>query len=108
MNLLKENLDWSINCTCMANKNGDEPCYALLEVALEDIYLSYRIKTIKDRIGNIKTDIKFYYTFKCPCCGQESFINEKDLPLSVRKIILIVEKEKGRREIASRRKHINC
>ncbi|MCI8460021.1 MAG: hypothetical protein HFE81_01360 [Bacilli bacterium] len=108
MNLLEENIDWTIKCSCLANKSGEQACNALLEVGIEDIYLSYRVRTRKDKSGKVKTDIKFYYTFMCPCCKEETFIKEEDLPLSIKKIILIVEKEKGRRKIASGKKHINC
>lgn len=108
MNLLEKNINWSIEHLCLADKGEEKGCQALLEVSLEDIYLSYRIRTWRDAFGKQINDIKFYYTFKCPCCGEETFIKEDELPPSIQKIVLIFEKEKGRREIAKGRKHINC
>lgn len=108
MNLLEENINWSMEHECLANKTGDEGCLALLEVGVEDIYLSYRIRSYRDACGEIKKTIKFYYTFKCPCCFEETFIEEERLPLSIKKIVLMVEKEKGRRKIALSKNYVNC
>lgn len=108
MSLSKEDLNWSIEHLCMANKGDLEGCQALLEVSLEDIYLSYRIRTRIDTFGKQQKEIKFYYTFRCPCCGEETFISENDLSLGVKRIVLKIEKEKGRREIAQGRNCINC
>lgn len=90
MKIIKQSEIWKIEMKCIGNKNKEDGCEAVLEVEAVDIYLSYQQ-------ANHNRDVDYAYTFKCPCCGKETMIDEKDIPLNVRRAILSIEQANGTR-----------
>lgn len=86
MQILKDSQVWKIEKKCIANKNNDRGCEAVLEIEAVDIYLSYQQGSGKDN---------YLYTFRCPCCNKETIIPESEIPFSVRRAILNIEKTNG-------------
>lgn len=86
MQIIESSPVWKIEKTCIANKNNGRGCEAVLEIEAVDIYLSYQ----QGDKGN-----KYFYTFRCPCCNKETIIPEREIPLSVRRAILNIEKMNG-------------
>lgn len=82
MKILKEGNPngWEIEQTCTGKGNGDGGCNAKLLVNESDIYIT----THTDYGG----DTDYFYTFKCPCCGVETDIPEKDIVNRVRREVL--------------------
>ena len=89
MKVLEKGPGWSINQRCTGRGNGDGGCNSLLQVEIEDIYVTSHT----DMIG----DTDYFYTFRCPVCGKETDIPEKDVPLSIRK-----EKMENKRKVLRR------
>lgn len=87
MKIINESRIWKAEKECVANNNG---CHAILELEPVDIYLSYQHMKSNDSVD-------YLYTFKCPCCGKENMINEKDIPIDVRRAILSIEQANGTR-----------
>ncbi len=96
MKVVKEPVIWKIEKECIANKNNDGGCEALLEVEAVDIYLSYQQKANNDkRNSELSNYNDFSYTFKCPCCNKETLIDDSEIPIEVRKAILNIEQANG-------------
>lgn len=85
MKVLEKGKGWSIEQFCTGRGNGDGGCNSKLLVEKEDIYLTSR----SDLLG----DTDYYYTFKCPVCGIETDIPEKDVPIVIRRGLLENKKE---------------
>ncbi len=78
---------WEIEQVCTGKGNGDGGCNARLLVSENDIYIT----ASSDYTG--ETD--YFYTFKCPCCGVETDIPEKDIVRRVRgKVIEKYQRER--------------
>ncbi len=74
MKVLKEGLGCNIEQVCTGKGNGDGGCGTTLLVEKDDIYMTWH------------TDLLYYYTSKCPCCGIETDIPSNKLPSSVMRI----------------------
>lgn len=85
MEILRRNEKWSMNHYCEGISKEEKGCMALLEIEAVDIYLSYQQDS----------NIKCSYAFKCPCCGRETFIDEKDIPKNIKKAILKIQQADG-------------
>lgn len=85
MQIIKDSQVWKIEKECIATNNG---CHAILEIEAVDIYLSYQQDSDKSKN-------KYLYTFRCPCCNKETIIPECEIPFSVRRAILNIEKTNG-------------
>jgi len=72
---------WEIEQVCTGRGNGDGGCEARLLVAEDDIYITVS----SDYCGEDKT---YHYTFKCPCCGVQTDIPEKDIVLRVQRKVM--------------------
>lgn len=87
---------WNIEKTCDANDiYGVIGCGARLEVDYKDIYT----KDYEKGYWSASDEEFVHYTahsfwFKCPCCGKENFISDKEIPEKIRIMILNAEKEK--------------
>lgn len=77
MKILEKGPGWSMKQRCTGKGNGDGGCESLLQVEEGDIYVTSR--------SYYDGDIDYYYTFRCPVCGKETDIPEKDLPSSIKK-----------------------
>ena len=75
---------WEIEQQCTGKGNGDGGCGAKLLVAEADIYL-----TEANHMG--ETD--YYFTFRCPECGVETDIPEKEIPTRITKKLLNKKKK---------------
>ena len=91
MKILEKGPGWSITQLCTGRGNGGGGCKSKLLVERNDIYLTSRT----DYIG----DTDYFYTFRCPVCGIETDISEKDVPNSIRWEIL----EEKKRDYTRRR-----
>lgn len=97
MKVLKEPtlLSWEIEKECSINKYLKTGCGALLEIETSDIYLtSYQDYCRSEDLG-----VRLYYdvpifAFKCPCCGAETPIADKEIPAKVRESIRCFEQNK--------------
>lgn len=96
MKVIKEPVPvaWSIEQSCVDtySKLG---CGAVLEVDYNDIYVkkydkSYWSESDQEFVNYIADS----FWFKCPCCGKENSLNEDEIPMKIRQIILNKEKEK--------------
>lgn len=77
MKILEKGPGWSIKEKCTGKGNGDGGCESLLLVESEDIYVTSS--------SSYDGSVDYYYTFRCPVCGKETDILEKDLPSSIKK-----------------------
>lgn len=77
MKVLEKGPGWSTKQRCTGKGNGDGGCESLLQVEEGDIYVTSR--------SYYDGDTDYYYTFKCPVCGKETDIPEKDLPSSIKR-----------------------
>lgn len=80
MKVLEKGPGWSIKQFCTGKGNGGGGCRSKLLIENGDIYL-----TSHTDMGG---DTDYFYTFRCPICGIETDIPEKDLPISIRHEIL--------------------
>lgn len=80
MKVLEKGPGWSMKQVCTGKGNGDGGCNSQLLVEKEDIYLTSHT----DYTG----DTDYYFTFRCPVCGIETDIPEKDVPASIRRVLL--------------------
>ena len=80
MKVLEKGPGWSIEYLCTGFGNGDGGCKSRLLVEKEDLYITSHT----DMIG----DTDYFYTFKCPVCGVETDIKEKNIPYSIRRELL--------------------
>ena len=80
MKVLEKGPGWSIKQFCTGKGNGNGGCNSKLLVEKDDIYLTFRT----DYIG----DTDYFYTFRCPVCGVETDIPEKDVPALIRRELL--------------------
>ena len=80
MKVLEEGQGWSIEQFCTGKGNGDGGCRSKLLIEKGDIYLTSHT--------DITGETDYFYTFRCPVCGIETDIPEKDLPNSIRHEIL--------------------
>ena len=80
MKVLEKGPGWSIKQLCTGAGNGNGGCNSKLLVEKDDIYLTFHT----DYIG----DTDYFYTFKCPECGIETDIPEKDVPSSLKRDLL--------------------
>lgn len=80
MKVLEEGTGWSIEQFCTGKGNGNGGCRSKLLIENGDIYLTSHT--------DIAGDTDYFYTFRCPVCGIETDIPEKDLPISIRHKIL--------------------
>jgi len=76
MKILEKGPGWSIEQRCTGKGNGDGGCNSLLLVEKCDLYMTSHT----DMVG----DTDYYYTFRCPVCGMETDIDEKNIPRSIR------------------------
>ncbi len=85
MRVVKEPVEWKIEKECVADKNYDGGCGAILEVSSDDICVDYEEKSCYSQ-----GDMDFYsyvhnlYFFKWPCCGKESMLKDEEIPVNVR------------------------
>jgi hypothetical protein len=84
--VLEKGPGWSIKEKCTGRGNGDGGCESLLLVEEEDIYVTSR--------SYYDGDIDYYYTFRCPVCGKETDLLEKDLPSSIKRELLDRKRKK--------------
>lgn len=77
MKVLEKGPGWSTKQRCTGRGNGNGGCESLLQVEAGDIYVTSHT----DMIG----DTDYFYTFRCPVCGRETDIPEKDVPSSIRR-----------------------
>lgn len=85
MRVVKEPVKWKIEKECVANRNYDGGCGAVLEVSLEDIYLDYEEKSYYSQGDrDYYSYVHNLYLFKCPCCGKENLMDEEEIPSNVR------------------------
>ena len=77
MKVLEKGPGWSTKQRCTGYGNGQGGCESLLQVEAADIYVTSHT----DMVG----DTDYYYTFRCPVCGKETDIPEKDVPASIRR-----------------------
>lgn len=77
MKVLEKGPGWSTKQRCTGRGNGNGGCESLLQVEAGDIYVTLHT----DMIG----DTDYFYTFRCPVCGRETDIPEKDVPSSIRR-----------------------
>ncbi len=77
MKILEKGPGWSSKQKCTGYGNGGGGCESLLQVEAGDVYVTSNT----DYLG----DTDYYYTFKCPVCGRETDIPEKDLPSAIKK-----------------------
>ena len=84
--MLEKGPGWSIKEKCTGRGNGDGGCESLLLVEEEDIYVTSR--------SYYDGDIDYYYTFRCPVCGKETDLLEKDLPSSIKRELLDRKRKK--------------
>lgn len=89
MEILRKNEKWSMNHYCKGISKDARGCMALLEIEAVDIYLSYQHNN--DKLDKKCNCVNGSYAFKCPCCGRETFIDEKDIPKNIKKAILKIE-----------------
>ena len=85
MKVLEKGPGWSIEQLCTGKGNGNGGCHSKLLVEREDIYLTSHT----DMIG----DTDYFYTFKCPVCGIETDIPQKDVPSIIKRELL--EEKRG-------------
>lgn len=77
---------WEIEQKCTGAGNGDGGCGAQLLVAEDDIYVTVNCHYDGDK--------DYYYTFKCPECGRETDIPEKDIPTAVQRKVMEIYRRK--------------
>lgn len=80
MKILERGPGWSITQLCTGKGNGDGGCQAKLLVEKEDVYLTSHT--------DLAGDTDYFYTFRCPICGIETDIPEKDVPVSIKRGLL--------------------
>lgn len=100
-------IKWNIQKTCNADDiYGVIGCGAGLEVDYTDIYIK---KYEKGYWSSADQEFVHYmansYWFKCPCCGKENSIEEDEIPVKIRQIIVNSEKENEKK--LGRRKRTN-
>lgn len=76
MQILAKGPGWSIEQTCMIEKGG---CGSKLRVEKNDVYVI---------VLNVRGNIDNHYKYKCPVCGLENSISEKDIPANIRELKL--------------------
>lgn len=76
MKVLEKGPGWSITKLCTGKGNGNGGCESKLLIEREDIYLTSHT----DMIG----DTDYFYTFRCPVCGVQTDIPEKEVPYSIK------------------------
>ena len=81
MKIIKEGVptQWCIRVTCTAEGNEGHGCGAVLEVEEADLKHTY--------MSNMGRFEKHYATFKCPCCGKHTDLQD-DLPSKVWQTVL--------------------
>lgn len=89
-------VSWNIEKTCDADEiYGVIGCGATLEVDYTDIFTE---EYEKGYWSSSDQEFVHYmahsFWFKCPCCGKENFIDDKEIPEKIRIMILNSEKEK--------------
>lgn len=77
MKVLEKGNEWNLEKRCTGKGNGGGGCNALLGVGLDDIYLTHNY----DYGGG--HDI--FYTFRCPCCGIETDLENNEVPQIVKR-----------------------
>ena len=80
MKVLEEGRDWNLEKRCTGYGNGGGGCNALLGIALDDIYQTYR--------GDYIEITEICYTFKCPVCGVETDLETYEVPEVVKKKLM--------------------
>jgi len=80
MKVLEKGPGWSIEQYCTGKGNGNGGCNSKLLVEKGDIYLTSHT--------DLAGDTDYYYTFRCPVCGVETDISEKDVPALIRRELL--------------------
>lgn len=100
MKVLKEPalIDWKIEKECSIKSYSNVGCGALLEIETADIYLT----SFKDYYRSEDSGERIYYdvpifAVKCPCCGEEIAIDNKEIPKDVRNSIKNVEQNKKKK-----------
>lgn len=76
MKILEKGPGWGIEKTCMIEAGG---CGSKLLIERDDIY-AIALNDWGDR--------DFYYKYKCPVCGMENNISEKDIPAHIKELKL--------------------
>lgn len=95
MKILKEPAIWKKEKKCTGKGYGSRGCGALLEIETDDIYLDFERKSywsIADE--EFCSYLAHSYKFQCPCCKNETHIDEKEIPENVRNIVLNSSKAK--------------
>lgn len=89
-------VSWNIKKTCDANDiYGVIGCGATLEVDYTDIFTrEYEKGYWSSSDQEFVHYMAHSFWFKCPCCGKENFIDDKEIPEKIRIMILNSEKEK--------------
>ena len=77
MKVLEKGPGWSIKQKCTGHGNGGCGCESTLLIEKGDIYVTAHT----DYAG----DTDYFYTFKCPVCGCETDVEEKDVPHSIQR-----------------------
>lgn len=77
MKVLEQGPGWSIKKKCTGRGNGGGGCESTLLIEKEDVYVTAH----SDYAG----DTDYFYTFRCPVCGCETDIEEKDVPRSIQR-----------------------
>ena len=84
MKVLEKGPGWSIEQRCTGDGNGGGGCNSKLLVEVGDIYVTSNT----DMTG----EVEYYYTFKCPVCGVETDIPEKQVPSNIKRLKLEIYK----------------
>lgn len=94
MKVLEKGPGWSIEQICTGRGNGDGGCKSRLLVETQDVYLTSHT--------DLAGDTDYYYTFRCPVCGKETDIKEKDVPYSLRRELLDARRDNYTRSLGWR------
>lgn len=97
MKVIKEPVpvSWNIQKVCDdINISGEVGCGATLEIEYKDIYTKKYDKGYWSEADQEFVHYKAYsFWFKCPCCGKENSIPDREIPGKIQQLILTMEKE---------------
>ncbi len=80
MKVLEKGNGWGMEVKCTGRGNSNCGCGAKLLVEKDDIYLTHSY----DYAG----DHDIFYTVRCIDCGEETDIDEQDIPIGIRRRLL--------------------
>ena len=84
MKILEKGPGWNIIQLCTGKGNGGGGCQSKLLIEKGDIYLTSHT--------DISGETDYFYTFRCPVCGIETDISEKDVPYLIKQELLQMTK----------------